>query len=323
MELQIKNKIITAPIEDILKAVRAESNNGYLNYIGNIKNDNVAITCPFHKNGQEQHPSCHVYARHDNPNITFGTVHCFTCGKSVPLYALVGKCFDKDDEFGKQWLLDNFGNTITYDEELLPEIILDKPTKKYLDNSILSSYNYFHPYLESRHLKKEICEYFQVGYDKDTDCITFPVWDENSNLIGITRRSVVGKKYIIEGNIDKPIYLLNFIKQFKIDSVIVVEGQVDALRAWSNGYPAVALFGAGTTQHQIDLLNKSGIYHFILMYDNDVAGRKGAEKFKRLISKDRLVTDILMPPFKDVGDCSKEELEELLLKNDVLNCFNH
>ena len=321
MELQIKNKIITAPIKDILELVRSESNNGYLNYIGNIKGDDVAITCPWHKDGQEQHPSCHVYAKRDNPNIYYGTVHCFTCGKSVPLYSLIGKCFEQDDDFGKQWLIDRFGDTLVSEDDILDEIILDKPTKEYLDKSILRDFNYFHPYLESRHLSKDICQYFQVGFDKETNCITFPVWDENNNLVGITRRSVEGKKFILEGNKDKPVYLLNFVKN--LNNVIVVEGQIDALRAWSNGYPAVALFGAGTTQHQIDSLNKSGIYHFILMYDNDFAGRKGAEKFKRLISKDRLVTDILMPPFKDVGDCSKEELEELLLKNGVLNCFNH
>ena len=54
------------------------------------------------------------------------------------------------------------------------------------------------------------------------------------------------------------------------------------------------------------------------MYDNDEAGRKGANKFKKLIRKDVFITDIIMPKGKDVADCSKEEFWDILRNNDIL-----
>lgn len=104
----------------------------------------------------------------------------------------------------------------------------------------------------------------------------------------------------------------------KYNQVIVVESQINALVSYSYGFPAVALFGAGTTQNQIDELNKTNILHYILMYDNDEAGRKGANKFKKLIKKNAFTTDIIMPKNKDVADCSKEEFWDILRKNNVL-----
>ena len=104
----------------------------------------------------------------------------------------------------------------------------------------------------------------------------------------------------------------------KYNQVIVVESQINALVSYSYGFPAVALFGAGTTQNQIDELNKTNILHYILMYDNDEAGRKGASKFKKLIKKNAFITDIIMPKNKDVADCSKEEFWDILRKNNIL-----
>lgn len=48
------------------------------------------------------------------------------------------------------------------------------------------------------------------------------------------------------------------------------------------------------------------------MYDPDEAGRRGAERFKKLIRKDVLVDDVLLPPGKDVNDLSKKEFENLI-----------
>jgi len=175
MELIIKNKVIVAPITTILKTLKTEINNSYLDYIGPDKDGDVAITCPWHKNGHENNPSCHVFSKRDDNSIYYGTCHCFTCGKKVPLYTLVGYCLGGDDELGKDWLVERFGDVFIQQEKLLPEITFNTPSKKYLDESILSCFNYYHSYLTTRGLSPEICQYFHVGYDRDTDCITFPV----------------------------------------------------------------------------------------------------------------------------------------------------
>ena len=78
MELILYNRIIDADAEDILTKLKIESEGKYLREIRK-RGDNIAIPCPFHKDGQEMHPSCYVYNRNDNPKVTFGTYSCFTC----------------------------------------------------------------------------------------------------------------------------------------------------------------------------------------------------------------------------------------------------
>lgn len=312
MDLIINNKIIDEPIENILNELKREIDGKYLNFIGHKKGSDVTITCPFHRGGQESHPSCHVYADSDNPNIYYGTVHCFTCGKKVPLYTLVGYCFGEDDEFGKQWLVDKYGNTFIEKSTFLPaiELFSKKEPKKYMDESVLNNYNYIHPYMFKRKLTREVISKFKIGYDKDTDCITFPVWDENGKLVTITRRSTTGKKFILEENKDKPVYLLNYIKKENITSVYVCESQINCLTLWTYGIPSVALFGTGS-KHQYDILKKSGVRNYILALDGDQAGRKGTLRFINSMPSDIFISVLDVPNGRDINDLSKEEFDRL------------
>lgn len=312
MELIIKNKVIITPITTILNTLKSEIGNSYLDYIGPDKGGDVAITCPWHKDGHERRPSCHVFTKRDDPNIYYGTCHCFTCGKRLPLYSLIGKCLDGDDELGKEWLSERFGNVFIETEEILPEIILDKPKKKYLDESILDQYSYWHPYMEKRHLTLDVVKKFKIGYDKDNNCITFPVWDENDRLVTITRRAVVGKKFILEENVDKPVYLLNFIKKDNITTVYVCESQINALTLWAWGYPAIALFGTGS-KNQYQILKRSGIRNYILCFDGDDAGKKGAERFKLNMNDDVFISTKILPQGIDVNDLTKEKFDDLVV----------
>jgi len=313
MELIIKNKIITAPVRTILTTLKSEIGNNYLDYIGPEKGDDIAITCPWHKDGHENRPSCHVYTKADDPNIYRGTCHCFTCGVKAPLYALVGKCLDANDEVGKEWLEERFGDVFIQKEDFLPAIELNSIKKTYIDESILDSYNYIHPYILKRGVSLEIVSRFKIGYDKDTDCVTFPVWDENNNLVTITRRSVKGKKFILEENVDKPVYLLNFIKNLSITTVYVCESQINALVLWSWGYPAVALFGTGS-KNQYEILKKSGIRNYILCFDGDDAGRKGDKRFRDNMKDDVFISSKKLPECKDVADLTKEEFDNLVVE---------
>lgn len=50
------------------------------------------------------------------------------------------------------------------------------------------------------------------------------------------------------------------------------------------------------------------------MYDGDLAGRRGAEKFKQKV-KNSFITDIILNPGMDVNDLSEEEFNKLLNNN--------
>lgn len=67
-------------LEDIREYVKIKTGKLYLR---NIKRtgDNIMITCPFHKDGQERRPSCGIRLTPDEYS-SIGTVHCFTCRRN-------------------------------------------------------------------------------------------------------------------------------------------------------------------------------------------------------------------------------------------------
>lgn len=311
--LIINNRVITTPIITILNRVKAEITNGKLAVVTE-KHDNVLVTCPFHKCGKENHPSCNVYCG-DSPDIEYGYFKCFTCGEQGPLHKFIGQCFDMNIDFGKEWLLARYGNIVLERPlDLLP-IEFKKQSQRVLDENILDKFQNYHPYMTQRKMTSEVIKKFKIKYDTETKSIVFPVWNDKGQLVMLTRRSVFSKAFYIDKDCEKPVYLLNYIKRENIQKVYVVESQINALTLWSWGYPAIALFGTGT-KIQYDILAKSGIRVYNLCFDGDDAGDKGTRNFiKNLGDKGALINIINIPRGKDVNDLTKEEFDNLLLTN--------
>ena len=312
MELVIDNHVIDYDVIEILKEVRKITYGRYLNHI-NERGDNAGVTCPFHKNGQESHPSCYVYLRKDNPDIPYGFYRCFTCGSQGTLDYLVAKCFNCPIEEARNWLIDNFSSLLVERDGIdLPEIIISNGVKReYLNESDLDRYAYIHPYMiQTRKVSEDILLKFKVGWDPELDAITFPVWDEHGGLIGVTRRNVKNKYFNIPQGMGKPVYLLNFIKEENIKEVYVVESQIDALYLWSLGKPAVALFGTGS-KSQYEILRKSGIRYYHLAFDGDMAGRHGAKRFIDNMPYNCFIDIVKIPDGKDINDLSPDEIKNL------------
>lgn len=312
MDLIVQNLKISAPIEAILKLLKSELRNGKLRDIEEEVQDNIKVTCPIHKNGFERNPSCSVYTRRNNDKVEYGKVHCFTCGYTASLPQFICDCFGvKDLGFGEQWLIDKFGGDYYEDNRYLSDIVLKKVSpNRFLDESILDEYNFYHDYMWDRKLKKEVVDTFRVGYDSKRKMLVFPVWDEYGKLVMLTRRSVVNKTFLIDENVDKPVYLLNFINKFGYKHIYVCESQINALTLWGWGYPAVALFGTGSA-HQYEILNRCGVRCYTLCFDGDEAGYKGTYRFVKNIRKDVLVSAKKLPVGKDINDLTKEEFEKL------------
>ena len=158
-----------------------------------------------------------------------------------------------------------------------------------------------------RKLTEKVIEEFDIGYDKDTNCITFPVNDITGKCVFVARRSVTGKFYNYPLNADKPVYALD--KCVGLKSVIVVESFINALTLWGYGMPAIALIGTGSS-NQFEILNKCSFRKYILCFDGDNAGRRGAEKFQQKI-KNKLISIIDMYDGKDVNDLTLQQFEKL------------
>ena len=169
----VDNYIIEEDLEHILTTLQSELLNGKLSSFKKTSSG-YKVPCPHHADGKESHPSCYI-------NDDTGVWHCFTCGEKGKLYHFIAECFDKNDGFGKKWLISHFGHLLLTNSINLPDFDLsstlnkNKETIEYLDESILENMQSFHPYMNKRHLNKDICEKFKVKYDSSCKCLVFPV----------------------------------------------------------------------------------------------------------------------------------------------------
>lgn len=308
MELKVKDKVISGDLRHILEKLKIESHKPYLFKDMKVSGDSLMTNCPYHSGGKESRPSCgFVNTRFGKSE--FAKCHCFSCGKVASLPQLVSYLFDETLEFGEEWLYKNYGgDRLELDD--LPPIELNNNKEKYMDESILLNYDYYHPYMWKRKLTKEVVDKFRVGYDPLRKCLTFPVWDVKNRLKMVTTRSVDTKKFYIQKEQDKDIYLLNFIVKENIETVHICESQINALTLESYGYRAVALLGTGSYE-QYKILKKSGIRHYIMCLDGDKAGRLGTKRFIENAKLDVLIDVVEIPSGYDVNDLTKEEFDKL------------
>lgn len=304
--VNVRDRIINEDIISILYKIQSSCNNGKLRTIED-RGDEIRVPCPHHSNGLEKTPA--MFIRKED-----GLFNCFVCGFSGKNFSrFVGECFNRSEEYGEDWLIANYASDYINQGIILDKInISNNDTEdKYLDDSILEAFESYHPYMTKRHLTKDVIEKYEIKYDTDTQSIVFPVRDINGKLKFLTRRSVEGKKFIIDKNASKSdIYLLNYVRDKK--TVFVVEAQLSALVMNGWGYPTIAMLGAGTTEEQMDTLNSTSIRRFILCYDNDSAGWKGVSRFKKFINKDRFVDVVNLPLNKDPNDMSEKEFNDLI-----------
>ena len=231
MDLIINDHIIIEPIENIILELKREANWRVFKDI-QTKPNYLRVTCPFHKDGEENKPSCSIFTDYESDSVLPGTYHCFTCGAKGTLYQLVASVLGITNEQAKDWLVENYGNV--YDTSILKFntfTLKDEQQYKqeYLDESILDQYKYYHPYLAKRKISFEVAKKFTVGYNTYKDTITFPVWDEKGHLVMITERSVKSKYFYIPEAVEKPVYLLNFVLKENYKTVVVCESQINAL----------------------------------------------------------------------------------------------
>ena len=300
----INNRIIDSDISAIVKKIQEETNFEFLKDVKETGNS-LMVTCPFHAEHSEKHPSCGI--NNDKHSDLYGVFHCFTCGASGNLQQFVSQCLGLNVLETNEWLIDNCSDIFGERDLYLEEISLNNmENKEFLDDSILEEYKYIHPYAIKRGLTEEVIKKFTIGYNHKTDSITFPVWDDKGRLVGITERLVYGKYFYIPKGMEKPVYLLNFIKDENIDEVYVTESQIDALTCWSWGLPAIALLGTGI-KSQYEILRKSGIRKYHLAFDGDLAGFKGMLRFLYNMPNDVLIDIIELPKGKDVNNLNKCE----------------
>lgn len=318
--MQINDIQFNASLIDILNELVAQLRANGILYLEKMKetSTHVQIQCPYHGEGRERRPSAGI-------RKSDGVFHCFACGEVHSLPEVVSYCFGKTDDtigkFGWSWLLKNFA-TVTIEERKDVDFDLrrDKVDKKdasgntrFVTEEELDGYRYYHPYWTKRKITDErIIELFDLGYDKETDCITFPVRDENGNCLFVARRSVRTKWFNYPSGVEKPLYglyELGTLENFP-QEIVVCESMLDALTVWEYGGYAIALNGLGSDK-QFEALRRLPCRKLILATDNDAKGME-ARKVLRSKIKNKIITEYVLPTGKkDMNELSREEFLSL------------
>lgn len=295
----------------------------------------IQICCPYHNEGMERRPSAGI-------RKSDGLFHCFACQEVHTLPEVITYCFghyeDALGKFGWNWLLKNFA---VIEKEERQDVQLDlrrnvnishhdvdnikSATNNifYISEEELDSYRYYHPYWKKRGITDDnIIELFDLGYDKQTKCITFPVRDIYGHTLFVARRSVRTKYFNYPEGVEKPLYGLyelymeqknysNINRYAYFDEIIVCESMIDALTCWQYGKYAVALNGLGN-ELQFKQLRKLPCRKLILATDNDEAGLKARVRIRKNVPN-KLITEYVLPEGKkDINELSRQEFKNLL-----------
>ena len=310
----INDIVIQADLVDILIELRSQLKQHGINLLSQIKESpgDCQVCCPYHKGGQEKRPSAGI-------RKTDGTFHCFACGETHSLQEVISHCFGKDNDiigvFGWEWILKNF---LTVGIESRKKIELDLSRKaptnstQYISESELDTYRVYHPYMWKRKMTPEVVDIFDIGYDAETQSITFPVREESGKCLFVARRSVNTKFFNYPAGAEKPVYGLYELRQLEKypDEVIICESMIDAITCWVYGKYAVALNGLGN-ELQFRQLRAMPCRKFILGTDNDTAGKSARKRLRNYI-RDKLITEYILPDGKkDINDLSQEEFNTL------------
>lgn len=310
--LTINNQMLQADEMEVLQELKSQLAANGIDVFHKFvpTTNNIQTTCPFHKGGQERKPSFGILTR-DRGQQKAGTCHCFACGWAGSFEEMVSNCFGYDDmgNFGIKWIAKNFQSVAV---ESRPDIDLgfdaSEKEKQYISDEEYDKFRVYHPYMWVRKMTPETVDIFDIGYDEETKCITFPVKDEEGHILFIARRSVNTKFFNYPQSAEKPVYGLYELSQLEEypDTVYITESMIDAITIWAYGKYAVALNGLGN-ELQYKQLKKMRNRVFILATDNDDAGKGARLKLRRRLPS-KLLYDLVLPNGKkDINELSKEE----------------
>ncbi len=165
------------------------------------------------------------------------------------------------------------------------------------------------------------------NYDILNNRITFPIFDEKSNIVGYSGRTLdenSNVKYLNskESKIfhkNKVLYNLNNVIESKSERVLLVEGFFDVITSYKYGIEyAIASMGTAFGIEHINLLKKKNIKEVYLGFDSDSAGQKALYKAGNALIKSGLEVKVVSyGDYKDIDEClnSKKYDANLLIEN--------
>ena len=292
---------IVATVEQVIKDLKLERfDEGLLREINNTGSD-LMCTCPFHKGGKENKPSCGVLLREKvdkNRKYEAGTVHCYTCGYTGDLPQFVADFLGLTSPVqGFKWLVSRYNYSSAEREPLELNLYRGQAEKaSYMDEAEVERFyqelkksSTALEYLKRRALPSWIIDAYKLGFDPEDGVVLFPVRDMSGKVAFYKGRSLVGKHFYNAKDIDKTSQIFGLYeilaegKASPESEVWITESEIDALSLIGQERLAIALMGSHISEAQCRELENTPFRRFVLALDNDEAGRKGAAQIKRLL----------------------------------------
>ncbi|AYQ99265.1 DNA primase [Brevibacterium phage Cantare] len=206
-------------------------------------------------------------------NVDTGLWVCFGCGAK-------GKIEKLERELGLRVVED------AIDVQELIDFLnqLDKPKEPddlpAIPEETLLSYDFPTEYWASRGFSQDTIDTFELGYDPLNNIGTIPFRNTQGELQGIIKRYLdpdVELRYRYPKGFKRSLHMFGswmVTEDPDIDTVVLVEGSLDAIKCWQAGIPALAVYGSSVSKTQIRLLRRLGITKVILFFDDDSSGHK-------------------------------------------------
>lgn len=263
-------------------------------YAGQKKHSSnrVLVICPFHS---EKTPSGSIWVGNDR---FVGNFRCFGCGKRTNWDDLAPRIGLQPFKRGKP------------QEEMTIDLFMEKARLALLRTERFRQEEFkFFPIPPNKTWREiptnllikiggKLCQrYNESGYWEKEKFLYFPVVinDEQHGFFRARMKkkedapsyvlaAADGSRWSSTHGLWPFHYALDLARRLRASSIVLVEGQRDALRLLDYGIPAMCIFGTQSwTPEKARLLEIAGIDHVILMMDGDDAGISATQKIAPML----------------------------------------
>lgn len=157
----------------------------------------------------------------------------------------------------------------------------------------------------TRGLNPETITNFKLGYDKEKDAISIPVYKRNE-LVNIRYRYLnpeAKAKYTQEKGCEVWLYNEDGIAKGQAKGgVLIVEGEIDCMSAWQAGFKNVISPASGKDSYGVWLELLDTIPKVYISYDNDKAGKQASKEIAEKVGNEKCFEVMYPEGTKDANE---------------------
>lgn len=157
---------------------------------------------------------------------------------------------------------------------------------------------------DERGLSSDTIKHFKLGYDYERNAISIPIY-KGDEVVAIKYRNLKegGPKYGAEAGCESWLFNEKGLDTAKeTGSIIVTEGEFDAMSLWQAGYKNVLSPAQGKNSYTVWIEKLDPIPKVVIAYDNDTPGKEEASKFADKVGIEKAYELVYPEDIKDANE---------------------